>query len=90
MALAACEGIRGMKNAAIISVGSDGSDGPTDAAGGYVDGESFDALKAARLDLSTVLKDNDSYHALKAIGGLIITGPSGTNVNDVCIGLLDA
>ena len=90
LALAACEGIRGMKNAAIISVGSDGSDGPTDAAGGYVDGESFDALKAAGLDLSTVLKDNDSYHALKAIDGLIITGPSGTNVNDVCIGLLDA
>ena len=90
LALAACEGIRGMKNAAIISVGSDGSDGPTDAAGGYVDGESFDALKAAGLDLSTVLKDNDSYHALKAIGGLIITGPTGTNVNDVCIALLDA
>ena len=90
LALAACEGIRGMKNAAIISVGSDGSDGPTDAAGGYVDGESFDALKAAGLDLSTVLKDNDSYHALKAIDGLIITGPSGTNVNDVCVGLLDA
>ena len=90
LALAACEGIRGMKNAAIISVGSDGSDGPTDAAGGYVDGESFDALKAAGLDLSTVLKDNDSYHALKAIDGLIITGPTGTNVNDVCIALLDA
>ena len=90
LALAACEGIRGMKNAAVISVGSDGSDGPTDAAGGYVDGESFDALKAAGLDLSTVLKDNDSYHALKAIDGLIITGPTGTNVNDVCIALLDA
>ena len=54
LALAACEGIRGMKNAAVVSVGSDGTDGPTDAAGGYVDGESFDALKAAGFDLSAV------------------------------------
>ncbi len=90
LALAACEGIRGMKNAAVISVGSDGTDGPTDAAGGYVDGDSFDELKAAGMDLSEVLKDNDAYHALKAIDGLIITGPTGTNVNDVCIALLDA
>lgn len=89
LAIAACEGIRGMKNAAVISVGSDGSDGPTDAAGGYVDGDSFDALKDAGLDLSAVLKDNDAYHALKAIDGLIITGPTGTNVNDVSLALLD-
>lgn len=89
LALAACEGIRGMQNAAVVSVGSDGTDGPTDAAGGYVDGESFDALKAAGLDLATVLKNNDAYHALGAIDGLIVTGPTGTNVNDVCIALLD-
>ena len=89
LALAACEGIRGMQNAAVVSVGSDGTDGPTDAAGGYVDGESFDALKAADLDLTTVLKNNDAYHALEAIDGLIVTGPTGTNVNDVCIALLD-
>lgn len=89
LALAACEGIRGMKNAAVVSVGSDGTDGPTDAAGGYVDGESFDALKAAGLDLTTVLKNNDAWHALKAIDGLIVTGPTGTNVNDIAIALLD-
>ena len=89
LALAACEGIRGMQNAAVVSVGSDGTDGPTDAAGGYVDGESFDALKAAGLDLTTVLKNNDAYHALRAVDGLIVTGPTGTNVNDIAIALLD-
>ncbi|MBR0161254.1 MAG: glycerate kinase [Oscillospiraceae bacterium] len=89
LALAAAEGLRGMKNAAVLSVGSDGTDGPTDAAGGYVDGDSYDALKTAGLDLHQVLQDNDAYHALKAIDGLIITGPTGTNVNDLCIGFID-
>ena len=89
LALAACEGIRDMRNAAVISVGSDGTDGPTDAAGGYVDGESYGALKAAGWDLHAALKDNDAYHALQAIDGLFVTGPTGTNVNDICIGFLD-
>ena len=89
LALAACEGIRGLRGAAVLSIGSDGTDGPTDAAGGYVDSESFDALCAAGLDLNDVLRRNDSYHALKAIGGLIVTGATGTNVNDLCIALLD-
>ena len=89
LALAASMGLRGMKNAAVISVGSDGTDGPTDAAGGYVDGESFDALQAAGLDLHAVLQENDAYHALRTVGGLIVTGPTGTNVNDVAIALLD-
>ena len=88
LALAASEGLRGMKNACVLSVGSDGTDGPTDAAGGYTDGESFDALKEAGLQLHEVLKDNDAYHALKAIGGLIVTGPTGTNVNDLTLALL--
>ena len=90
LALAACEGLRGLKNAAVISVGSDGTDGPTDAAGGYTDGESFSALKAEGLDLYDVLRENDAYNALKAVGGLIMTGPTGTNVNDITVGLLGA
>ncbi len=89
LALAASEGLRGMKNAAVISVGSDGTDGPTDAAGGYADGDTFDALRAAGLDLHAVLRENDAYHALQAVEGLIVTGPTGTNVNDVAIALLD-
>ncbi len=88
LALAACEGIAGLDGAAVFSVGSDGTDGPTDAAGGYTDGESLDALRAQGLNLHRVLADNDAYHALKAVGGLIVTGPTGTNVNDVAVALL--
>ena len=88
LALAACEGIAGLANAAVFSVGSDGTDGPTDAAGGYVDGGSFEKLKAAGLELYAVLGNNDAYHALASIGGLIVTGPTGTNVNDVSVALL--
>lgn len=90
LALAACEGIAGLAEAAVFSVGSDGTDGPTDAAGGFVDGGSLEKLKAAGLELHAVLGDNDSYHALAAIGGLIVTGPTGTNVNDVSVTLLRA
>lgn len=88
LALAACAGIDGLEGAAVFSVGSDGTDGPTDAAGGYVDGETFGELKGKGLDLYKVLADNDAYYALQATGGLIITGPTGTNVNDVSVALL--
>lgn len=90
LALGAAVGIAGMKNAAVFSVGSDGTDGPCDAAGGYVDGDTIDALTAAGRDIFAVLKDNDAYHALQAVGGLIITGPTGTNVNDVAVALIKA
>ena len=89
LALAASEGLRGLRNACILSIGSDGTDGPTDAAGGYVDGDSYDELMAKGFVLHEVLRDNDAYHALKAIDGLLVTGPTGTNVNDLCIGLVD-
>lgn len=87
LALAAAEGIAGL-DGAVFSVGSDGTDGPTDAAGGYVDGQSAAALRAAGLDPYVILGDNDAYHGLAAIGGLIVTGPTGTNVNDVAVALL--
>ena len=88
LALAAAPGIAGLP-AAVFSVGSDGTDGPTDAAGGYTDGDSLAALQARGLDVFQVLADNDAYHALEKIGGLILTGPTGTNVNDVSVALLD-
>ena len=88
LALTAAEEIAGIPNAALISVGSDGTDGPTDAAGGYVDGETLADLKVAGVDYHAMLANNDSYQALSAIGGLVITGPTGTNVNDVAIGLI--
>jgi hydroxypyruvate reductase len=87
LALAAAPGIEGL-DAAIFSIGSDGTDGPTDAAGGYVDGSTAAALRAGGLDVSAVLAENDAYHALQAVGGLIVTGPTGTNVNDVAIALV--
>ena len=87
LALAAAPGIAGL-NAAVFSVGSDGTDGPTDAAGGYGDGDTNAALQAAGLDVFEVLKQNDAYHALKAVDGLLVTGPTGTNVNDVAVALL--
>ena len=88
LALAAAPGIAGIPGAAVFSVGSDGTDGPTDAAGGYVDHESGAALKARGVDVYRVLQNNDAYHALKQVGGLSITGPTGTNVNDVAVALV--
>lgn len=88
LALAAVFGLEGI-DAAICSVGSDGTDGPTDAAGGYVDGDSLSALKKAGINTTQYLEDNNAYHALKAIDGLIFTGPTGTNVNDVTILLIE-
>ena len=88
LALAAAPGLAGMSHAALISVGSDGTDGPTDAAGGYVDGDTLTALKAAGHNVYEVLADNDAYHALQAVDGLVKTGPTGTNVNDISIGLV--
>ncbi len=88
LALAAAETLAQYPNTALISVGSDGTDGPTDAAGGYVDTDTLRELAGAGVDYHAMLENNDSYHALKAIGNLIITGPTGTNVNDVTIGLL--
>ena len=90
LALAAAPGIAGIPGAAVFSVGSDGTDGPTDAAGGYVDADTDAALKAAGLDVFAVLQNNDAYHALRAAGGLVVTGPTGTNVNDVAVALLKA
>lgn len=88
LALAAAPALAGLKGAAVFSVGSDGTDGPTDAAGGYVDEDSLEAFAKAGLSVSAVLADNDAYHALKAVDGLVMTGPTGTNVNDVAVALL--
>ena len=87
LALAAAPGLAGLA-AAVFSVGSDGTDGPTDAAGGYADGDTLAALATRGLEVHAVLADNDAYHALKAVDGLLMTGPTGTNVNDVAVVLI--
>ena len=88
LALSAAPEIDGLSNTALVSVGSDGTDGPTDAAGGYADGETMQALAAKGLSVDAVLQENDAYHGLQAVDGLVITGPTGTNVNDVAVGLI--
>lgn len=88
LALSAAMGISDLDNVAIFSIGSDGTDGPTDAAGGYVDGNTMHILSDKGIDIFQILEDNDSYQALKACDGLIITGPTGTNVNDLSVLLI--
>ena len=88
LALAAAQQIQGLDNVAVLSLGSDGTDGPTDAAGGLVDGKSRALLEAQGLRIPVILDENDAYNGLKACDGLLITGPTGTNVNDVSIVLV--
>ncbi len=73
----------GWRDYAFLSGGTDGRDGPTDAAGGLVDGATPARIRAAHVDPQAALARNDSYHALKAAGDLLITGPTGTNVADL-------
>ena len=89
MALAAAIALRGREHIAFLSVGSDGTDGPTDAAGGVADGATYERMKSAGVSPEAALADNDSYHALKACGDLIVTGPTGTNVNDITLVLTE-
>jgi hydroxypyruvate reductase len=88
MALSAAQGIAGLPNAAVICVGSDGTDGPTDAAGGYADGDTLASLAEKGLSYAAMMENHDAYHALEAVDGLIKTGPTGTNVNDIAVALI--
>ena len=88
LALAAAPALAGLEHCCVFSVGSDGTDGPTDAAGGYVDGDTAAALAAAGWNVFDALQNNDAYHALQAVEGLILTGATGTNVNDVAVVLV--
>ena len=85
IALSAADGIRNLENVVVFSISSDGTDGPTDAAGGIVNGKTAEELEALGIKCEEVLKNNDSYHALEKIGGLIKTGATGTNVNDIAV-----
>jgi len=88
LVLSAAQGIEGLAGVCVFSVGSDGTDGPTDAAGGYVDGNTAIRLREMGVEIPEVLRNNDAYHALEKTGGLIFTGPTGTNVNDVAVVLI--
>jgi len=71
-----------------VSVGSDGTDGPTDAAGAIVDNTTLSRAEKAGLKAQDYLRNNDSYHFFAALGDLIITGPTGTNVMDIIFTLI--
>ena len=68
---------------ALLSGGTDGEDGPTDAAGALIDAEVISRMRASNLDPADFLRRNDAYHFFDAVGGLIKTGPTHTNVCDV-------
>lgn len=88
IALSAAKGIAGLEDVCVFSVGSDGTDGPTDAAGGIVDGGTCGELEKKGIRIDGILADNNAYSALAAVNSLIMTGPTGTNVNDVSVVLI--
>jgi hydroxypyruvate reductase len=83
IALAAAIAIDGLPGALVAALGTDGTDGPTDAAGAIATGETLGRARSMGLDAQAYLADNDAYHFFQALGNLIITGPTGTNVNDL-------
>ncbi len=85
LVLAAAMAIAGAEDLVIFSAGTDGTDGPTDAAGAVADGETCRRAAAAGLDPLRALAENDSYHFFQALGDLIKTGPTLTNVMDVTL-----
>lgn len=88
-ALAAALELQGVDGACFFSLGTDGTDGPTDAAGGFVDGDTVRAIDASgKITAAQALQTHDAYHALAQSNGLLLTGPTGTNVNDVCVALV--
>jgi glycerate-2-kinase len=82
-ALAAAQQIQGFRGICIAALGSDGNDGPTDAAGAVVDGNTVARAAAHGVDAGESLQANDAYRFFKSVGGHITTGPTGTNVNDL-------
>ncbi len=87
-ALGAVETLSGLLGAAFVAFATDGEDGPTDAAGAIVTGETYQNGVEAGADLEDALARNDSYPYFEAAGGLIRTGPTGSNVNDLLMGFV--
>jgi glycerate-2-kinase len=86
-ALAAAVEVAGEESMAVLAAGTDGIDGPTDAAGAYVDGTTLARASSLGLDPGAHLSRNDAYPFFEALGDLVVTGPTGTNVADLVIGL---
>jgi glycerate 2-kinase len=87
-ALALAVELDGIGGWAALAADTDGNDGPTDAAGGLVDGATADAIRSGGIDPEEALANNDAYAALETGGALLVTGPTGTNVNDLRVALV--
>ena len=85
LALSAAFALRGVPDILLASIGTDGNDGPTDAAGAWVDGSTLSRAAELGLDAEQALRDNDSYTFFSALGQLVKTGPTNTNVNDLYV-----
>ena len=83
LALSSVNELRGLENIILIALGTDGDDGPTDAAGAVVTGESAQRAERLGLDAADYLSENDAYPFFEKLGDLLKTGPTGTNVNDL-------
>jgi glycerate-2-kinase len=88
LVLSAASSIRGIKGILVASIGTDGVDGPTSAAGAVADGTTFKRGLKKGMDTDTFLRENDSYTLFNKLNDLIITGPTGTNVNDILIAIV--
>lgn len=87
--LAAARAIEGLEHVLVLSFGTDGTDGPTDAAGAFADGTTVKRAGAKGFDVTRSLDENDAYPLFRTLGDLLITGPTGTNVMDICLLLAD-
>jgi glycerate-2-kinase len=90
LALAAALALEGRRGVAVLAAGTDGSDGPTDAAGAFADGGTLGRGRAAGVDASAALERNDAYGFFAAEGGLVVTGPTRTNVMDLVFVAVEA
>jgi hydroxypyruvate reductase len=89
LALAAAMAMEGIPGVSLMALATDGTDGPTDAAGAIVDGKTAERARQQGWDLHATLEANNSYPLLKDIGDLLLLGPTGTNVNDLLVILIE-
>jgi hydroxypyruvate reductase len=85
LALGAVKGLAGLQDVVLVSLATDGGDGPTDAAGALVTGQTLERARQAGLDPDPFLANNDSYRFFDALGDLLRPGPTQTNVNDLAV-----
>jgi glycerate-2-kinase len=88
LALSAALKLQGVEGAVIVSLSTDGIDGPTDAAGAIVDGKTVERAMRLKLNPEDYLAENDAYSFFSKLGDLIVTGSTGTNVNDISVSII--